>query len=83
MRRPTAEDLMQHPWMLQFIDTLRSYDDDDLTSPPAEIPREQDYRGATVARQAAIIHEKEVETINAETPPSSDASASPNSSPSC
>ena len=80
-RRPTAEDLMQHPWMLQFIDTLRSYEDEEMTSPPNEVPPEQDYRGASVARQAAIIQEKEVEAITAETPPVSDTSTSPATSP--
>ena len=80
MLRPTAEELMRHPWILQFIETLRSYEDDDMTSPPVELPSEQQYRGATVARQAAIIQEKEVETIKAETPPASDTSASPNGS---
>ena len=75
--RPTAEELMDHPWMLAFIDTLRRYEEEDMTSPPVELPSEQDYEGATVAKHAAIIQEKEIEAIKAETPPISDASNSP------
>jgi len=64
MRRPTADELTQHPWILQFMETLRSYEEEELaTSPPADMPTEQDYAGATVARQAAILQEKEVEMI--------------------
>lgn len=68
--RPTATELMNHPWMVTFIDTLRSYEEDELaTSPPMEIPPEKDFQGATVARQAAILKEKEVEAINMASPP--------------
>lgn len=69
MRRPTAEELMDHPWMVQFMETLRSYEEEEMaTSPPAEMPSEQDFHGAVVARQAAIIQEKEVEAINCTSP---------------
>ena len=79
MRRPTANELKNHPWMVQFMDTLRSYQEEELaTSPPVEVPPEQDFEGGTVARQAAIMQKKEIEIIKAETPtylsPNSDAS---------
>lgn len=73
MTRPTAMELMEHPWMVDFSEALRSYEEAELaTSPPMEMPPESQYKSATVARQAAISHEKEVETI---------ASASPSLSP--
>ncbi|KAH8120512.1 hypothetical protein DFH11DRAFT_1539623 [Phellopilus nigrolimitatus] len=80
MRRPTADELMNHPWMLQLMETLRSYEEEELaTNPPVELPSEQDFQGATVARQAAIIQEKEVEAIKASSPesttPNSDLSS--------
>lgn len=79
--RPTASELMNHPWMVQFMDTLRSYEEEELaTSPPLEIPSEQDFEGASVARQAAILREKEVEAINMDSPqsasPGTESSAS-------
>ncbi|PCH33345.1 hypothetical protein WOLCODRAFT_147447 [Wolfiporia cocos MD-104 SS10] len=71
--RPTADELMDHTWMVQFRAALQSYEEAELaTSPPAEMPNEATYSQASVARQAAIIQEKEVETI---------ASASPSLSP--
>lgn len=81
MRRPSAAELMNHPWMVQFMETLRNYEEEELaTSPPADIPSEQDFQGAAVARQAAIVQEKEVETINAVSPAVSDVST-PDSTP--
>ncbi len=64
MTRPSAEELMGHRWIVQFMETLRSYEEDEMaTSPPADMPSEQDFVGATVARQAAILREKESEAI--------------------
>ncbi|TCD70635.1 Suppressor of Sensor Kinase (SLN1) [Steccherinum ochraceum] len=71
--RPSALELMDHPWMVDFSEALRSYEEAELaTSPPMEMPSESQYKAATVARQAAIMQEKEVENI---------ASASPSLSP--
>lgn len=73
VQRPMAGDLMEHPWMLEFRAALQSYEDSELaTSPPAEMPSESTYASASVARQAAIMQEKQVEII---------ASASPSMSP--
>ena len=64
MTRPSAEELMRHRWIVQFMETLRSYEEEEMaTSPPADVPSEQDFAGATVARQAAILREKESEAI--------------------
>ena len=60
MQRPTALELMEHPWMLDFQDFLRTFEKQELaTSPPAELPTDPAYEQASVARQAAIEKEKE------------------------
>ncbi|KAI0067922.1 kinase [Artomyces pyxidatus] len=67
--RPTAVELMDHPWMLEFREALLNYEEAEMaTSPPVELPSEDNYQDATVARQAAIIQEKEVEAIQLSTP---------------
>lgn len=64
MERPTATDLMEHRWMLDFSEALRSYEEAELShNPPAEMPSESTYQSATVARQAAIIQEKQIEAM--------------------
>ncbi|KAH8100486.1 kinase [Cristinia sonorae] len=69
MLRPTATELMNHPWMVEFSEALRSYEEAELaTSPPMEMPSESTFRSATVARQAAILQEKEVESISSASP---------------
>lgn len=69
MIRPTAGELMQHPWMVQLMETLRSYEEEEFANnAPVEMPSEQDFRGAAVARHAAIEKEKEVEAIKAASP---------------
>ncbi|KAH9937397.1 kinase [Fomitopsis serialis] len=69
LQRPMALELMEHPWMLEFRAALQSYEEAELaTSPPVEMPSDPSYANASVARQAAIIQEKEVETINSASP---------------
>jgi mitogen-activated protein kinase kinase kinase len=63
MLRPSADELMEHPWILDFRETLRSYEEAEMENPPAEMPPEEEYEHASVARQAAIIQEREVEQI--------------------
>lgn len=82
MKRPTAQELMDHPWMVQFMETLRIYEEEEMASGPhGDMPSEQDFQGATVARQAAIIEQKEVEAINRSSPefltPPSDTPGTP------
>ncbi|KAL4068303.1 hypothetical protein V8B97DRAFT_1974734 [Scleroderma yunnanense] len=67
--RPTAVELLDHPWMLQFGETLLDYGESQLAaSPPVEIPVEKTFEIASVARQAAILGEKEVETMQSPSP---------------
>ncbi|KIJ68693.1 hypothetical protein HYDPIDRAFT_106931 [Hydnomerulius pinastri MD-312] len=74
MRRPTALELLDHPWMLQFGEALLGYEEAELvTSPPADMPSEENYEMASVARQAAILQEKEVEAIQIPSPTLSSA----------
>ncbi|KAI0032493.1 kinase [Vararia minispora EC-137] len=69
MKRPSARELQDHPWMLEFRQALFNYEEEELaTSPPTEMPPEEPYEQASVARQAAIIQEKEVEAIQAPSP---------------
>jgi mitogen-activated protein kinase kinase kinase len=78
-RRPSAFELMDHPWMLDFRKALQTYDETELVkNPPAEMPPEDAYESATVARQAAMIQEKKVEAIKSISPgPSPAESCSP------
>lgn len=72
VKRPSALELMDHPWMLEFQELLRTFEKAELaTSPPAEMPSDPAYDTASVARQAAIEKEKEVEAIQCETPATS------------
>jgi mitogen-activated protein kinase kinase kinase len=60
---------MDHVWMLDFRKALQTYDETEMSkSPPAEMPSEEAYESATVARQAAIIQEKEIEAIKSISP---------------
>jgi mitogen-activated protein kinase kinase kinase len=52
MLRPSADELMEHPWILDFRETLRSYEEAEMENPPAEMPPEEEYEHASVARQA-------------------------------
>ncbi|KAF7792485.1 hypothetical protein EIP86_003526 [Pleurotus ostreatoroseus] len=72
VQRPSALELMDHPWMLDFQDLLRNFEKAELaTSPPAELPSDPAYETASVARAAAIEKEKEVEAIQSTTPATS------------
>ena len=80
MRRPSANELLDHPWMLEFQEALASYEEEEIANnPPAEMPSEESFGNATVARQAAIIQEKEVEEI-ARASPSSELATTPDES---
>jgi mitogen-activated protein kinase kinase kinase len=80
MRRPTAVELMDHPWMLEFREALLSYGEAEITpSPAAEIPTDESFDKAIVARQATIIQEQEVDEIkhSSSTTPSDAPSRTP------
>ncbi|KAE9410657.1 hypothetical protein BT96DRAFT_234172 [Gymnopus androsaceus JB14] len=83
MRRPSAEELLGHPWMIEFQEALASYEEDEIANNlPAEMPPEEDFANATVARTANILQEKEVEDITRESPSSELASTPGDESPS-
>ncbi|PFH54762.1 hypothetical protein AMATHDRAFT_134504 [Amanita thiersii Skay4041] len=78
MRRPTATELMDHPWMLEFREALLSYEEAELaTNPPTHLPSDESYEHASVARQAAIIQEREVEQIQSRSPTTPSLLSSP------
>jgi mitogen-activated protein kinase kinase kinase len=54
-----------------------SYEEAEVTNPPEQLPPEEDFESASVARQATIMQEQEVEAIKSMTPDItlSDASA--------
>jgi len=63
--------------MLDFRKALQTYDETEMAkNPPAEMPPEDAYESATVARQAALIQEKEVEAIKGVSPNPSPAESS-------
>lgn len=69
MKRPSATELMDHPWMLEIREVLMSYEEAEMaTSPPAHMPLEEGFENASVARQAAILQENEVEYIQRASP---------------
>lgn len=70
MKRPTATELMEHRWMLDFREALLSYEVAEMvTNSATNIPSEERYESASVALQAAIIQEKEIENIRHPSPP--------------
>jgi mitogen-activated protein kinase kinase kinase len=76
-RRPSAFELMDQSWMLDFRKALQTYDETEMAkNPPAEMPPEDAYESATVARQAAMIQEKEAEAIKSVSPDPSPAESS-------
>ena len=69
LKRPSAKDLIDYPWMLEFREALMSYEEVEMqTSPPVHV--DESFDNASVARQAAIIHEQEIEAIRSISPTS-------------
>jgi mitogen-activated protein kinase kinase kinase len=77
-RRPSAFELMDHRWMLDFRKSLQNYDETEMTkSIPPEMPPEDAYEPTRIPRQAGV-QEKEPEDIQIASPnPSSDSAESP------
>ena len=62
-KRPTAVDLMDHPWMLEFREALLRYEEAEIaTSPPTDMRMDDSYASAAVARRAAALKRKQVES---------------------
>jgi len=75
MLRPTATELLEHPWMVQFREALGGYEDDgdptgdiDYPATPSTLYNSlppSSMEKATLAQRAAILHGKEIAAINA------------------
>jgi mitogen-activated protein kinase kinase kinase len=77
MQRPTASELMDLPWMMDFREALLSYEEVEMhTSPPVHV--EAGFEAARVARQAAILTEQEVQAIGSVSPALSPTDTSSN-----
>jgi mitogen-activated protein kinase kinase kinase len=58
MKRPTAIELMSHPWMLEFRAALLSYEEaETIITPPERMPREEDFGFARVAKPSRLRHQ--------------------------
>jgi mitogen-activated protein kinase kinase kinase len=66
IRRPSAKELLDHPWMQDFRETLSRYEAAE-TEPPS-LGKESSYEDAPVARQAAILHQEEIEMLGRASP---------------
>jgi mitogen-activated protein kinase kinase kinase len=60
VRRPTATELTNHPWMLEFRETLMRYGESELASEVANPSEDRNYENASVAQQAAKLKEQKV-----------------------
>ncbi|KAF9569865.1 hypothetical protein CPC08DRAFT_623078 [Agrocybe pediades] len=68
IRRPTAVELMDHPWMIDFKETLLQYETEELANEQSVLPNDHRYDQASVARQAAIAQGQEVEMMKSSPP---------------
>lgn len=74
-QRPSALELMEHPWMLDFQDLLKDMETVELAAGLPEMASDPAYASASVARQAAIERQKEIDTIQSLTPNTSPANS--------
>jgi mitogen-activated protein kinase kinase kinase len=87
MMRPTALELMSHPWMLEFRETLAKYEEMEMMAGKAattDLAASDEFKNATAARTVARDHQEEVEAIKSTSPMTfpSDLPSSLSSSPS-
>ena len=68
VQRPTALELMNHPWILDFREKLRSYEEEAEPAPTPALADPAAFEHASVARQAALLQERETELIQAVSP---------------
>lgn len=76
-RRPSAFELMDHRWMLDFRKSLQNYDETEMTKSiiPPEMPPEDTYESTST--RIAGIQVKEAEDIQIASPNSSSDAESP------
>lgn len=60
VRRPTATELMNHAWMVDFRETLMRYEEGELTSESTTLTEGRTYDNDFVARQAAKLQQQEI-----------------------
>jgi len=61
--RPSAPELMNHPWMLEFRETLLRYEDAELKAEPTSLTADHNYNKASVAHQGVNVQEHEKGSI--------------------
>ena len=66
-KRPIAVELMEHPWMIDFRAALASYEEEEEAG-IEHLPPQEKFEHASVAYQAALMQEKEVEEISKPSP---------------
>ncbi|KZP00719.1 hypothetical protein CALVIDRAFT_209119 [Calocera viscosa TUFC12733] len=75
IHRPTATELMEHPWIAEFRDEMLEYDEDEATSlttpsmTTTHTTASEHYEMATFAHQAQRIEEEETAAMKSESPP--------------
>ncbi|KAG9093932.1 Suppressor of Sensor Kinase (SLN1), partial [Ceratobasidium sp. 392] len=78
--RPTATDLLNHPWLVSFREYMSEYEAASLPTPAlsATTLPSLPYDMTQMARQAMILEEQEIQEMAAESPePSPDSGVSP------
>lgn len=66
MKRPTAQELLQHPWIVEFREVLLSYQAEEEAGSPH--PADETFEAVSVGRQAAKLHDAEVESMRSDSP---------------
>ncbi|EJU00914.1 hypothetical protein DACRYDRAFT_67673 [Dacryopinax primogenitus] len=75
IHRPTAAELMEHPWIADFRDEMLEYEEDEVVSiatpsmTTSHTNVSEHFEMATVARQAQKIEEEETAVMKSESPP--------------
>jgi mitogen-activated protein kinase kinase kinase len=80
-QRPSAVELMSHPWILHFREALMSYEEAENANSPRTAEKAAAFDATSVARQAAKLHLKQVEAMLSPSPSTSPPSSSPATTP--
>ena len=78
MKRPSATELLNHPWLVACRDMIQMYEESHPATDEEEAlatAAEEEYNGATMAGPAALFHEREAARLR-ERSPSSDLGTS-------
>ena len=71
LTRPSATEMMDHIWMLEFRAAMEEYEESETATAvnPSLNPSDKSYELATIARQAAMMQQQENYELAADTPP--------------